>query len=159
MLFRSNVAVARRLVEPQAGDDFDLAALELDALGLSDVMHRRPAALAPAEQRLVLIADDAEGVNVGLDMTFAGFPIGRVTRVELGADGVVRIDDTRLCCRSGATIPVALVLNPIRDHGEVLGAVMVFRDMTQMVAARVELEAARAAAEAASRAKIGRAHV
>lgn len=42
-------------------------------------------------QRLVLIADDAEGVNVGLDMTFAGFPIGRVTRVELGADGNARI--------------------------------------------------------------------
>lgn len=51
-----NVAVARRLVQPRAGDDFDLAALELDALGLSDVMHRRPAMLGPAEQRLVLIA-------------------------------------------------------------------------------------------------------
>lgn len=42
-------------------------------------------------QRLVLIADDAEGVNVGMDMTFAGFPIGRVARVELGADGNARI--------------------------------------------------------------------
>lgn len=42
-------------------------------------------------QRLVLIADDAEGVNVGLDMTFAGFPIGRVARVGLGDDGNARI--------------------------------------------------------------------
>lgn len=42
-------------------------------------------------QRLVLIADDAEGVTVGMDMTFAGFAIGRVARVELGADGNARI--------------------------------------------------------------------
>jgi putative ABC transport system ATP-binding protein len=48
--------VARRRVQPQAADAFDLAALELDALGLSDLMHRRPAALTPDARRLVLIA-------------------------------------------------------------------------------------------------------
>lgn len=42
-------------------------------------------------QRLVLLSDDSEGVIVGMDMTFSGFPIGRVTRVELAADGKVRI--------------------------------------------------------------------
>lgn len=42
-------------------------------------------------QTLVLRADDAEGVTVGMDMTFAGFPIGRVRRIELGADGGARI--------------------------------------------------------------------
>lgn len=42
-------------------------------------------------QRVVLIADDAEGVTVGMDVTFAGFAIGRVARVELGADGNARI--------------------------------------------------------------------
>jgi phospholipid/cholesterol/gamma-HCH transport system substrate-binding protein len=42
-------------------------------------------------QRAVLIADDAEGVMVGMDITFAGFPIGRVRRIELGADGTARI--------------------------------------------------------------------
>ncbi|MFM6986474.1 MAG: MlaD family protein [Hydrogenophaga sp.] len=42
-------------------------------------------------QRLVLIADDSEGVVVGMDMSFAGFPIGRVTRIELGEDGNARI--------------------------------------------------------------------
>ncbi|MBX3611306.1 MAG: MCE family protein [Hydrogenophaga sp.] len=42
-------------------------------------------------QRVVLIADDAEGVTVGMNMTFAGFPIGRVARVELGEDGNARI--------------------------------------------------------------------
>ncbi len=42
-------------------------------------------------QRVVLIADDAEGVTVGMDMTFAGFAIGRVARVELGNDGNARI--------------------------------------------------------------------
>ena len=42
-------------------------------------------------QRLVLVADDAEGVVVGMDLSFSGFPIGRVRRLELGADGKARI--------------------------------------------------------------------
>jgi phospholipid/cholesterol/gamma-HCH transport system substrate-binding protein len=42
-------------------------------------------------QRLVLTTDDAEGVVVGMDMTFSGFPIGRVRRVELAETGNVRI--------------------------------------------------------------------
>ncbi|HEY6087668.1 MAG TPA: mammalian cell entry protein [Burkholderiaceae bacterium] len=42
-------------------------------------------------QRLVLVADDSEGVRVGMDMTFAGFPIGRVRRIELASDGTARI--------------------------------------------------------------------
>jgi phospholipid/cholesterol/gamma-HCH transport system substrate-binding protein len=42
-------------------------------------------------QRLVLVVDDSEGVRVGMDMTFAGFPIGRVRRIELGGDGNARI--------------------------------------------------------------------
>ncbi|MCW5671372.1 MAG: mammalian cell entry protein [Hydrogenophaga sp.] len=42
-------------------------------------------------QRLVLISDDSEGVVVGMDMTFAGFAIGRVARIELGDDGNARI--------------------------------------------------------------------
>lgn len=42
-------------------------------------------------QRLVLIAEDSEGVRVGMDLTFAGFPVGRVRDIELGADGQARI--------------------------------------------------------------------
>ncbi|MDR3452335.1 MAG: MlaD family protein [Rhodoferax sp.] len=42
-------------------------------------------------QRLVLIADDSEGVVVGMDLTFSGFPIGRVRRIELAPDGNARI--------------------------------------------------------------------
>ena len=38
-------------------------------------------------QTLVLEADDAEGVRVGTDLTFAGFPIGRVARIELTPKG------------------------------------------------------------------------
>ena len=44
-----------------------------------------------ATQQLVLLTDDSEGVVVGMDVTFAGFPIGRVRSTELGADGNVRI--------------------------------------------------------------------
>ena len=42
-------------------------------------------------QRLVLLSDDAEGVTVGMDLTFAGFPIGRVRGIELSDDGTTRI--------------------------------------------------------------------
>ena len=42
-------------------------------------------------QRLVLVAEDSEGVSVGMDMTFAGFPIGRVRRIELAPDANARI--------------------------------------------------------------------
>lgn len=42
-------------------------------------------------QSLVLIADDSEGVSVGMDMTFSGFPIGRVRRIALADDGKVHI--------------------------------------------------------------------
>ena len=44
-----------------------------------------------ATQRLVLQADDSDGVSVGMDVTFAGFPIGRVRSIELGGDGKARI--------------------------------------------------------------------
>jgi phospholipid/cholesterol/gamma-HCH transport system substrate-binding protein len=42
-------------------------------------------------QRLVLVAEDSEGVSVGMDLTFSGFPIGRVRRIELAPDGSARI--------------------------------------------------------------------
>ena len=42
-------------------------------------------------QKLVLIADDSEGVVVGKDVTFSGFPIGRVRQIELAPDGKARI--------------------------------------------------------------------
>jgi len=42
-------------------------------------------------QQLVLVADDSEGVLVGMDLTFSGFPIGRVRRIELAADGKARM--------------------------------------------------------------------
>jgi phospholipid/cholesterol/gamma-HCH transport system substrate-binding protein len=42
-------------------------------------------------QRVVLVTDDAEGVVVGMDMTFSGFPIGRVRKVELAETGNVKV--------------------------------------------------------------------
>jgi phospholipid/cholesterol/gamma-HCH transport system substrate-binding protein len=43
------------------------------------------------KQSLVLITDNSEGVTAGMDLTFSGFPIGTVERVELGEQGTVRI--------------------------------------------------------------------
>ena len=43
-------------------------------------------------QRLVLMADNAEGVSVGSDLTFSGFPVGRVQKIELARTGQARIE-------------------------------------------------------------------
>ena len=45
-----------------------------------------------ATQRLTLLADNAEGVSLGMDLTFSGFPVGRVRRIALAEDGQVRIE-------------------------------------------------------------------
>lgn len=42
-------------------------------------------------QPLFLIADDSDGVSVGMNLTFSGFPIGRVRSIRLAQDGTVRI--------------------------------------------------------------------
>ncbi len=42
-------------------------------------------------RKLVLLADDAQGVLIGMDVTFAGFPIGRVSRIELSEEGKARL--------------------------------------------------------------------
>lgn len=44
------------------------------------------------KQQLYLLADNAEGVVAGMDLSFSGFPIGTVQRVLLGDDGQVRIE-------------------------------------------------------------------
>ena len=43
-------------------------------------------------QNLILTAPDAEGVTVGMPMTFSGFPIGKVRRMDLTEDGKVHIE-------------------------------------------------------------------
>jgi len=43
-------------------------------------------------QKLVLITESSDGVNVGMPVTFRGFTIGRVRSIELGDDATVRIE-------------------------------------------------------------------
>jgi phospholipid/cholesterol/gamma-HCH transport system substrate-binding protein len=43
-------------------------------------------------QRLTLLAENADGVDIGMDLTFSGFPIGRVKRLALDEQGRARID-------------------------------------------------------------------
>ncbi len=69
-----------------------------------------------ATQRLTLVADNAEGASVGMDMTFSGFPIGRVRRIALGEEGKARIEidvprrDARWLRKSSVfTLEVSLV--------------------------------------------------
>ena len=53
------------------------------------VMYAR--GLFESSQTLVLVSEDSEGVVVGMNLTFSGFPIGRVRRIELAEDGKARI--------------------------------------------------------------------
>src|SRR2546421_6147570 len=43
-------------------------------------------------QQLTLLAENAEGVSVGMDLSFSGFPIGRVKRLALDGQGRARIE-------------------------------------------------------------------
>lgn len=53
------------------------------------VMYAR--GMFESTQQLVLVSEDSEGVVVGMNLTFSGFPIGRVRRIELAEDGKARI--------------------------------------------------------------------
>jgi len=53
------------------------------------VMYSR--GLFESTQKLVLVSEDSEGVVVGMNLTFSGFPIGRVRHIELADDGKARI--------------------------------------------------------------------
>jgi phospholipid/cholesterol/gamma-HCH transport system substrate-binding protein len=82
------------IAAPVAHLEFKVAALLLLMLLLIGgtvlyVMYAR--GVFEPTQQLVLLAEDSEGVKVGMDMTFSGFPIGRVRRIELDPDGNVRI--------------------------------------------------------------------
>ncbi len=63
--------------------------LLLLALSAGYVLYARGA--FERKQSLVLVADNSEGVVVGMDLTFAGFPIGQVNRIELSEQGNARI--------------------------------------------------------------------
>ncbi|RMX08775.1 MCE family protein [Corticibacter populi] len=43
------------------------------------------------KQTLILTAEDSEGIAIGMDLTFSGFPIGSVRQIELTDTGGVRI--------------------------------------------------------------------
>lgn len=43
-------------------------------------------------QHLTLVTDSAEGVSVGMDVTFKGFRVGRVSRITLGLDAKAHIE-------------------------------------------------------------------
>lgn len=81
-------------------------------------------------QRLILVADNAEGVSVGMPMTFSGFPVGRVKTMTLTDQGRVRLemavpeDDARWLRETSVfTLEKSLVGGAkIRVHSVDLGA-------------------------------------
>lgn len=79
---------SRRSVEWRAGALLVFLALLLAGTALY-LMWARGA--FEATQPLYLLTDDSDGVMVGMDMTYSGFPIGRVRQIELTDSGEVRI--------------------------------------------------------------------
>lgn len=84
-------------MEPKAPQNFQFRAGLLLGLTLMVaigfvlyVLYAR--GLFEAKQALTLVTDNAEGVSIGDDLSFAGFPVGRVRRISLGEDGRARID-------------------------------------------------------------------
>jgi phospholipid/cholesterol/gamma-HCH transport system substrate-binding protein len=71
-------------------------------------------------QRLYLITDNAEGVGLGTDLTFAGFPIGRVRRITLRDDGKARISVRPGGRRQGTAAPI----ERIRNRRALVGALL-----------------------------------
>jgi phospholipid/cholesterol/gamma-HCH transport system substrate-binding protein len=66
-----------------------VAVLLLIGVSIAYVLYARGA--FERKQTLVLLAENSEGVVVGQDLSFAGFPIGRVNRIELSKEGNARI--------------------------------------------------------------------
>jgi phospholipid/cholesterol/gamma-HCH transport system substrate-binding protein len=54
------------------------------------VIHAR--GMFEQTEQVILVIDNSDGVSQGMDLTFAGFPIGRVRSVSLADDGKARID-------------------------------------------------------------------
>lgn len=87
-------SVSRQSSVPPPNMEFKALALVIlmvviVSASLAYVMYAR--GVFESTQQVVLIADDSEGVIVGMDLTFSGFPIGRVRRIELSDDGKARI--------------------------------------------------------------------
>ena len=70
-------------------------------------------------------------------------------------DGIPRrISEEVFWRRNGTSFPVEYVTAPVREeNGEIIGAVVVFSDITERKRAEKELHSAKTAAEAANRAK------
>jgi len=64
--------------------------LSLAAAFLAYALYARGA--FESTQSLILVTDNAEGVGAGMVMTYAGFPIGQVKRLNLTDAGDVRIE-------------------------------------------------------------------
>ena len=85
-----------QVVGPNPGVHLEIKALILLVLMVTVVvasalyvMYAR--GVFESTQQLVLVAEDSEGVITGMDLTFSGFAIGRVRRIELAEDGKARI--------------------------------------------------------------------
>jgi phospholipid/cholesterol/gamma-HCH transport system substrate-binding protein len=66
------------------------ATLLLGAAMLIYVLYAR--GVFEPTQRVILVADNVDGVSIGMDLSFSGFPIGRVHRISLADDGRARIE-------------------------------------------------------------------
>ena len=84
------------------------------------------------------------------------YPVEECPMHAAFADGVTsKVDDEVLWRKDGSYFDVEYSSTPLRKDGKLVGAVIVFRDITERKVAEIELLQARDAAQAANRAKSG----
>jgi two-component system sensor histidine kinase/response regulator len=106
----------------------------------------------PQGERLLGFEDgELIGRNLGASMVDAQSAADLAAMVCNGT--AARYEDSALMRRDGTRFPASLVINPIVHRDLVMGAVLVFRDISEQKRHEAELREAREAADAANQAK------
>ncbi|MEG4320564.1 MULTISPECIES: PAS domain S-box protein [unclassified Microcoleus] len=106
---------------------------------LSESLHRSPAECSKAIEQMSPATDINSGSELAPDC--AAPTTGKLSNpvssqiLDTLADGEVRrVTDEVFCRQDGSSFPVEYVVAPMRERGEIIGAVVTFKDITDRLA-------------------------